>query len=70
MSKKMNVDALRRVLNQWHEWDALAHETPFRIVVRSSVPIAPGEDLAIDTLEITEGEVVAVVFPTKFHQGD
>lgn len=59
------------ILNVLHGWlyrddrgiQRLKTDTPFEIVVRSSVNVKPGAVLLIDTLEVTDGKVIAVAYP-------
>lgn len=57
------VKSVMRTLSQWYWQDYFNDSTPFEIVVRSSVHVRPGAVLLIDTLEITDGKVIAVAYP-------
>lgn len=64
----MNAMSILNVLHGWLYRDdrgtqRLDTKTPFEIVVRSTVNIKPGDTLLIDTLEVTDGKVIAVAYP-------
>ena len=57
------ASSIMRVLKQWWDGDHYGTNTLFEIHVRSTVPVQPGAVLIIDTLEITDGVVIAVAYP-------
>ena len=52
-----------RILSHWSDMNRLDLHPPFKVMVRSTVDVKPGAVLLLDTLEITDGAVVAVAYP-------